>query len=88
MQGATLLAGDDPYDAIGSTFKPKTVANQQMAPEFDPEKPIMRAIAVVPSSEDQVEVRRAQPVGPMDESGSETLLQNEPPAPLDFSEDH
>ena len=88
MQGATLLAGDDPYDAIGSTFKPKTVANQQMASEFDPGKPIMRAIAVVPSPEDQVEVRRAQPVGPMDESGNETLLQNEPPAPLDFSEDH
>jgi penicillin-binding protein 1A len=87
-QGPTLIAGDDPYDAIGSTFKPRTVANQQTAPEFDPEKPVMRAIPVVPSSEDQVEVRRAQPVGPMDESGSETLLQNEPPpAPLDFSDD-
>ena len=88
MQGPTLLAGDDPYDAIGSTFKPKTVAKQEAAHDFDPDKPVMRAIPVGPAPDDQVEVRRAQPVRPIDESGNELLLQNEPPAPLDFSDDH
>jgi 1A family penicillin-binding protein len=88
MQGPTLLAGDDPYDAISSTFKPKSVAKQETASPFDPEKPVMRAIPVVPTPDGQVEVRRAQPVGPMDETGNEQLLQTEPPAPLDFSDDH
>jgi penicillin-binding protein 1A len=88
MQGPTLIAGDDPYDAIGSTFKPKAIAKQEVATEFDPEKPVKRAIAVVPGTDDQVEVRRAEPVRPIDDSQNEPLLQNEPPAPLDFGDDH
>ncbi len=90
MQGPTLLAGEDPYDAIGSTFKPKTVAKQETAAAtFDPDKPVMRAIPVVPAAPDgQVEVRRAEPVRPIDDSQKEQLLQNEPPAPLNFGDDH
>ncbi len=88
MQGPTLIAGEDPYAAIGSTFRPKTVAKQETAAEFDPEKPVKRAIPVVPAPDGEVEVRRAEPVRPIDESGNEPLIQNEPPAPLDFGDDH
>ena len=83
-------AGDDPYEAIGSTFRPKTLAKagDQTEPGLDPDKPIKRAIPVVPTPDETIEVRRALPVRPIDESGTEPLLQNEPPAPLDFSDDH
>jgi 1A family penicillin-binding protein len=88
MQGPTLLASDDPYNAIGSTFRPKTVAKQDPPSEFDPAKPVKRAVPVVPVLDGQVQVRRAEPVRPIDEAGQEPLLQNEPPAPLNFSDDH
>ncbi|HEX5175460.1 MAG TPA: penicillin-binding transpeptidase domain-containing protein, partial [Chthoniobacteraceae bacterium] len=90
MQGPTLLAEDDPYEAIGSTFRPKTVAKaeNQTEPGLDPDKPIKRAIPVVPTPDETIQVRRALPVRPIDESGAEKLLQNEPPAPLDFSDDN
>ncbi len=85
MQGPTLLADNDPYNAVGSTYKPKTVAPQE--PEFDPDKPVKRAIPVGPAPGENVEVRRAEPVRPIDEAGGEQLLQHEPPAPLDFGDD-
>ncbi len=90
MQGPTLLAGDDPYEAIGSTFRPKMVAKagDQIEPGLDPDKPIKRAIPVVPTPDETIQVRRALPVRPIDESGTEPLLQTEPPAPLDFSDDN
>jgi membrane carboxypeptidase/penicillin-binding protein len=90
MHGPTLLAPDDPYDAIGSTFKPKNLAAVagQGEPGFDPDKPIRRAIPVAPVPERTIEVRRAQPVRPIDESGAEPLLQTEPPAPLDFGHEN
>ncbi|MGI8958044.1 MAG: penicillin-binding protein 1A [Chthoniobacterales bacterium] len=90
MQGPTLLAEDDPYEAIGSTFKPKTVAaaGANNEPGLDPDKPVRRAIAVAPAPDNTIEVRRAQPVRPIDESGTEPLIQNAPPAPLDFGDDH
>ncbi len=88
MQGPTLLAEDDPYEAIGSTFKPKTMAAAGGAePGLDPDKPVKRAIPVAPRPDDTIEVRRAQPVRPIDDSNSETLIQNEPPEPLDFGND-
>ena len=61
MKGPTLVADEDPYDAVGSTFKPKTVAKEETsAPKFDPDKPVKRAIPVMPPTSDgQVEVRRA-----------------------------
>ena len=90
MQGPTLLAEDDPYDAIGSTFKPKTVATTggNNEPGFDPDKPVKRAIPVTPEPDNTIEVRRAQPVRPIDDSNGEPLIQNEPPAALDFGDDN
>jgi membrane carboxypeptidase/penicillin-binding protein len=90
IQGPTLLAPDDPYEAIGSTFKPKNLAarGDQSEPGLDPDKPVRRAIPVAPAAEKTIEVRRAQPVRPIDESGAEPLLPNEPPAPLDFGHEN
>jgi penicillin-binding protein 1A len=89
MHGPTLVAKDDPYAAIGSTYKPKVAVQDNSADQpFDPAKPVRRAIPVVPAPDGQVEVRRAQPVRPIDEAGNEPLLQNQPPAPLDFGPDH
>ena len=88
MKGPTLLADDDPYGAIGSTFKPKTVAKQDTAAGFDPEKPVKRALPVLPAPDEPVEVRRAEPVRPIDDARTEPLLQNPTPPPLDFSDDH
>ncbi len=87
VRGPTLLAGDDPYNAVGSTYKPATAVAQANAQPFDPEKPIKRAIPVAPTPSGEVEVRRAEPVRPIDETQREPLLQNEPPAPLDFNDD-
>jgi len=88
MQAPTLVARDDPYDAIGSTFKPRTVAKQEVPQAFDPEKPVKRALPVVPAPDGEVEVRRAEPVRPIDDAQTEPLLKNEPPAPLDFGDGH
>ena len=89
MQGSTLVARDDPYDALGSTYKPKTIANQEKTvAAFDPDKPVRRALPVVSGPDGQIEVRRAEPVRPIDEAAPEPLLQSEPPAPLDFGDDH
>ena len=88
MKGPTLLADDDPYNAVGSTFKPKTVAKEEEKPDtgLDLDKPVKRAIPVTPAPDQAVEVRRAQPVRPIDETSDETLLKNEPPPPIQFSD--
>ena len=89
MQAPTLIAEDDPYNAVGSTFKPKTIAKQDEKPAtgLDPDKPVKRAIPVVPAPDGAVEVRRAEPVRPIDEAGGQPLLQTEPPPPpIDFSD--
>ncbi|HEY3602127.1 MAG TPA: PBP1A family penicillin-binding protein [Chthoniobacterales bacterium] len=89
VQGPTLIAKDDPYGAVGSTYKPKAVAKQEStAAPFDPAKQVKRALPVISAPDGPVEVRRAEPVRPIDEARPEPLLQNTPPAPLDFGDDH
>jgi hypothetical protein len=88
MQAPTLLANDDPYGAVKSTFKPKTVekpAEEATSGFPDPTKPVLKAQAVQPE-EKPVEVRRAQPVRPIDEVPDETILKSEPPAPIQFGD--
>ncbi len=84
MKAPTLIARADPYNAVGSTFAPKTVVAANSA--FDPAKPIKRAIPVAPQPETPVEVRRAEPVRPMDQAVGEPLLQAQPPPSMDFSD--
>ena len=90
MKAPTLVAHDDPYNAIGSTFAPKGAApatsTEPVASAFDPDKPIKRAIAVTPGPQAPVEIRRAEPVRPMDEAAGEPLLQAQPPPSMDFSD--
>ncbi len=90
MQAPTLIAPDDPYNAVGSTFQAKTVAQAQPAPSpvpgLDPAKPVKRAIPVAPTPDAAVEIRRAEPVRPMDDAGREPLLQAQPPPSMDFSD--
>lgn len=89
MQGPTLVARDDPYNALGSTYKPKGVAKQEKTvANFDPDKPVRRALPVASGPDGEIEVRRAEPVRPIDEARPEPLLQNQPPAPLDFGDDN
>ncbi len=84
MKAPTLIARADPYNAVGSTFAPKTVVAANSA--FDPAKPIKRAIPLAPQPETPVEVRRAEPVRPMDQAVGEPLLQAQPPPSMDFSD--
>ncbi len=84
MKAPTLVAHDDPYNAIGSTFQPKSASTDSA---FDPDKPVKRAVPVnAEPAASPVEVRRAEPVRPMDEAVGEPLLQAEPPPSMDFSD--
>ncbi|MGI8431737.1 MAG: PBP1A family penicillin-binding protein [Chthoniobacterales bacterium] len=87
MKAPTLIAPDDPYNAVGSTFQPPKKEEPDSA-AFDPNKPIKRALPVAPSPAETppVEVRRAEPVRPMDQSVAEPLLQAEPPPSIDFND--
>jgi hypothetical protein len=91
MQAPTLIAKDDPYNAVGSTAQPKPTpekaGGENPVPGLDPNKPIKRAIAVAPTpAPTAVEVRRAEPVRPMDETAKEPLLPAPTPPTIDFSD--
>jgi penicillin-binding protein 1A len=116
----TLIAENDPYNAVRSTVKPKVEVAEAVIPENaavdngmpdptkpvlkatantetpapetgmpDPTKPILKAQPVTPADQpaaeqQPVEVRRAEPVNPMDEVPADTILKPEPPQPLDL----
>jgi hypothetical protein len=85
MKAPTLIAHNDPYNAIGSTSRP-TPAPDAIA-GLDPGKPIKRAIPVEPAQNGQpVEIRRAEPVRPMDQVTGEQLLPVPTPPSMDFSD--
>ena len=94
---STLLAENDPYNAVGSTEKPKLIEtppeNGQPAettPENgmpDPTKPVLKALPVEPAPERPVEVRRAEPVRPMDQVPEGSILKNTPPEALNPDDD-
>jgi hypothetical protein len=86
VQGQTLVANQDPYGAVGSTYKPKTLAKQETeAPiEFDPGKPVKRALPVVPAPLDgQIQVQRATAVVPTAPDGQIEVRRAEPVRPID-----
>jgi penicillin-binding protein 1A len=51
-----------------------------------PNAPIMKAIPVQPNDEQPIEIRKAEPVGPLDETGDENLLKSATPTPADIDE--
>ena len=86
VQGQTLVANQDPYGAVGSTYKPKTLAKQDTeAPiEFDAGKPVKRALPVVPTPLDgQIRVQRATAVVPTAPDGQIEVRRAEPVRPID-----
>ncbi|HEX4667029.1 MAG TPA: PBP1A family penicillin-binding protein [Chthoniobacterales bacterium] len=86
VQGQTLVANQDPYGAVGSTYKPKTLAKQENQPpsEFDPDKPIKRALPVAPAALDGgIQVQRAVPVVPTAPDGQVEVRRAQPVRPID-----
>jgi 1A family penicillin-binding protein len=100
-KAATLIADADPYNAVRSTSKPKAeVASEKTETDSaakndlpDPTKPVMKAqpvtdadrAAAAAAAETPVEIRRAQPVRPMDQvPDNEILLKPTPPPTLDL----
>ena len=100
VKGPTLIADADPYNAVRSTAKPKietpapensetTSAAANDLP--DPTKPVLKAQPVTPADraaaaaeQTPVEIRRAEPVRPMDQVPQEQILKSTPPPTLDL----
>jgi membrane peptidoglycan carboxypeptidase len=96
VKGATLLADKDPYNSAKATLKPtpppepeKETAEKAIDKQTpDSNGPIPRAIPVEPQPQDEqpVEIRKAVPVGPLDEVTDENLLKSATPPPTDPDE--
>jgi penicillin-binding protein 1A len=100
-KAAALIADADPYNAVRSTSKPKTETAASEKPETaaaendlpDPTKPVLKAqpvtdadrAAAAAAEQTPVEIRRAQPVHPMDQvPEDQILLKPTPPPSLDL----
>ncbi len=93
VKSPALLADKDPYNSARAVIKATPPpapepANPATASEKQEEKPtpetgapIMKAIPVHPEEEKPLEIRKAQPVGPLDEVKDETLLKSATPPP-------
>jgi penicillin-binding protein 1A len=88
VSSPTLLADKDPYKAVRRSRNPELEAQQQNSPA--PEKidnskpenePIPKALPVPPEEQEPAEIRKAIPVGPLDEELDGTLLKNQTPPP-------
>jgi len=97
VKSPTLLADKDPYNSARATVKPeappeKETVQKETAPKIDngttdDGKPILKAIPVEPKEEKPVQIRRAIPVGPLDETDENSLLKSAtPPPPSDSDE--
>jgi hypothetical protein len=99
VKSPTLIADADPYNAVRSTAKPKieTTAPEDSKPASaaenglpDPTKPVLKAQPVTPADkaaaaeQTPIEIRRAQPVRPMDQVPDGDLLKSTPPPSLDL----
>ena len=90
VNNPTLLAEKDPYNSVKASVKPqpepeKEAAEKQKIDDQTPESgvPIKKAIPVEPQQRKPVEIRRAEPVGPLDEVPDDSLLKAETPPPTD-----
>jgi len=90
VNNPTLLAEKDPYNSVKPSVKPQPEPEKEVA-KIDnqtPESgaPIKKAIPVEPQEEKPVEIRRAEPVGPLDEVRDDSLLKAETPPPTDVGD--
>ena len=102
IKGPTLLANKDPYNSAKSIAKVDATEEKEPAqkeatqkidnPTSEDGKPILKAIPVEPEREEPkqeqtpIEIRRAIPVGPLDEIDEGTLLKSATPPPADSDE--
>ena len=102
IKGPTLLTNKDPYNSAKSIAKVDVTEEKEPAqkeaaqkidnPTSEDGKPILRAIPVEPEREEPkqqqtpIEIRRAIPVGPLDEIDEGTLLKSATPPPADSDE--
>jgi penicillin-binding protein 1A len=94
----TLLADKDPYNSAKPILKPEPTPENEIAEKkidnatTDDGKPIPRAIPVEPTDEKPakdekpIEIRKAIPVGPLDEVREQSLLKSATPPPSDSNE--
>jgi len=91
VKSPALLADKDPYNSAKPPVKADEVAEKEAAQKeaaaktenktTDDGKPILKAIPVEPQDEKPVEIRRAEPVGPLDEVPDDSLLKATTPPP-------
>jgi len=93
VNNPTLLAEKDPYNSVKASVKPqpepeKEAAEKQKIDDQTPESgvPIKKAIPVEPQEKKPVEIRRAEPVGPLDEMPDDSLLKAQTPPPTDLGD--
>jgi len=91
VKSPALLADKDPYNSAKPPVKAEEVAEKEPVQKeaaaktdiktTDDGKPILKAIPVEPQDKKPVEIRRAQPVGPLDEVPDDSLLKAATPPP-------
>ena len=93
VNNPTLLAEKDPYNSVKASAKrqpepEKEAAEKQKIDDQTPESgvPIKKAIPVEPQEKKPVEIRRAEPVGPLDEVPDDSLLKAQTPPPTDLGD--
>jgi hypothetical protein len=94
VKAPTLLAEKDPYNSAKATVKPtpppepetQTVEKKIEPETASPGAIIPKAIPVESPAGEPVEIRKAVPVGPLDEVEDETLLKSATPPPTDLDQ--
>ena len=101
LKTPALIADKDPYNSARATVRatptpepspaesalPVERQNDEASPP-QPGAPVMKAIPVTPTPDEPLEIRKAEPVGPLDEVKDKTLLKSATPPPTDDPEDN
>jgi len=102
VKGPAVIADKDPYNSIRPIMKatpvPMPSPEAAQVAEMPGEKrttkptpetgaPVMKAIPVQPQDKEPLEIRKAEPVGPLDEVKDGTLLKSATPPPTDDPND-
>jgi penicillin-binding protein 1A len=98
LKSPALVGGKDPYNSARATVRATPTpqpspleAEPAVSAENTPDEakppepgaPVMRAIPVTPAPEQPLEIRKAEPVGPLDEVKEKTLLDSATPPPTE-----
>jgi penicillin-binding protein 1A len=85
MKAPTVIGGPDPYNSIQAVNN--VIASKALNGQLAPMASSSNVPAPVASPQDEVEVRRAEPVRPVDqlkEQEEEATIKLEPPPPIEF----